>query len=1003
MNHLSPAGRRLADLLFPDEGHRCLRVIAGGKPYSQFFPDNDTFEARVSKIPAVPDLGVYWALATFASPIHAKLDNALGCYTLAVDIDVHGKADEHPSIDAARAALDEAVAALWLPTPWVIVTGRGIHAYWPVSARLSPAEFKDYNTRLVTALRTHGVKTDLNALSTAVALLRVPGCRHGTVDATVTAITEGGVSDINDILPLLPVGQTPVRDMMFTAVPVHPGWVGTDCFPIKGGNDFPESSAALVIERCAQVRSAPFGSSDHWVEGMRVLCATTEGPEFARAESAKDPRYDERADIRINSLNDGAAVQCSTFNIKNPGGCAGCPHAGKVKTPLELGRATFKIAPAPAPLPAPVADTPVRLYRCPPSQVYTTEEVILGKYRFTSEGYIEYFQPPSKEEAKLAEDMGQEIHPTWLRVAPFTVRFAGAQRDLTTGVMVAEFQCAHPNRKGVDATTNVQVPWKHFNLTARDKGAIVTCFADVGCSLSSVAPAYAKFADAIIETTNYLQDYMVSRMSFKRYGLHEMGPVGERRFVTCTSQYSSSAHDVEGQPATPSLFIGRKALPASGTVEGWKTTSAVFDRRKQYGLMYALLQGATPVALAVLEPEQSPNMLVCIHSHDTGTGKTTAANAASTLWAPRKLYGITSNATANFRMADIAKHNCMPTILDEGIDLINPTNTKSSLHDFIMLLESGQGRGRLTKDASQRDVDQFRTIMVTNTNGDPRMALAKTGSRNANFAENSRMIAIRVDKNFDSASGEYAEDQRALTTAQRTNYGVVGDRIVEHVLGDPDAFVARYHKWRSKLEAQELFRADPSKHRFWVGNFATTLAMADLMAEYGLLTISMPAFYAYVVDELWAHQLYETRQSTENTTSATSLDDALYEMREGIMHYRTENGKRHLDSNGKTISPVNASGTYDPETNIWYIRVSAMSSALRKCGLPGTPDYHTWARGSPGGSKLIQQPRGGYKIRKRFGDRNTHAVEVYEIHGPPPTDEPNEHVPNSPHLGGHQI
>ena len=122
-------------------------------------------------------------------------------------------------------------------------------------------------------------------------------------------------------------------------------------------------SAKLIFMKCAQMRNSfldmKYGSDGVaadgttgtpvpeplWLAGISVLARCTNGRKHAHTYSKPYPGYSaDEVDDKLRRFSDSPR-KCSTFNEQNPGGCIGCPHIGKITSPLQLGVAEGALLP----------------------------------------------------------------------------------------------------------------------------------------------------------------------------------------------------------------------------------------------------------------------------------------------------------------------------------------------------------------------------------------------------------------------------------------------------------------------------------------------------------------------------------------------------------------------------------------------------------------------------------------------------------------------------------
>ena len=131
------------------------------------------------------DATVYYALATFSNNVEADESGRLRAKrkavyadqfkTLAVDIDIGGK------YTTAKEAAQDLLAScdkLGLPHPLLVRSGKGVHAYWPMSQTISAKHWEVMARMLRAALTSCEVDFDTSKIHDPTMVLRPVGTHH---------------------------------------------------------------------------------------------------------------------------------------------------------------------------------------------------------------------------------------------------------------------------------------------------------------------------------------------------------------------------------------------------------------------------------------------------------------------------------------------------------------------------------------------------------------------------------------------------------------------------------------------------------------------------------------------------------------------------------------------------------------------------------------------------------------------------------------------------------
>ena len=126
----------------------------------------------------------YFALATFETRANRTASNSARMRSFFLDIDTgSGKQYETPAV--ALSALREWVVATKLPKPHVVMSGAGLHVYFPFGGCVPISAWKPQAEALKRACTAAGLGIDLTVTADAARVLRCPGTRNRKRDGDV--------------------------------------------------------------------------------------------------------------------------------------------------------------------------------------------------------------------------------------------------------------------------------------------------------------------------------------------------------------------------------------------------------------------------------------------------------------------------------------------------------------------------------------------------------------------------------------------------------------------------------------------------------------------------------------------------------------------------------------------------------------------------------------------------------------------------------------------------
>jgi hypothetical protein len=307
---------------------------------------------------------VYYAMATFKDNTSREAANALElrCFFADIDID-EKKAKEgvcHATPAEANAAIKKFRAATGWPAPLIVGSGHGIHLYWPLSEALPAHVWKSHAEKLKRLFRMHGLLADPSVTADAARVLRIPDTMNRKDPRAPIEVSilqdprDVGPYDLEMLLPALnAVGETglvinfgPRPDYLkavTSRIDMTTARIGIEPEP------FPPSDATLVAVACAQIKfmrdERGVMREPEWRACLSVLKYCEDGEKLSHDWSKGDDRYThEETQKKLDAIE--GPHKCETFAGLNRR-CEGCPHRGKIISPIELGRPAVAVASAP--------------------------------------------------------------------------------------------------------------------------------------------------------------------------------------------------------------------------------------------------------------------------------------------------------------------------------------------------------------------------------------------------------------------------------------------------------------------------------------------------------------------------------------------------------------------------------------------------------------------------------------------------------------------------------
>lgn len=283
----------------------------------------------------------YFALAAFDEKRAAEKATYLRSFF--VDLDGY-----ETKRDAA-VALDGFLQATGLGNlgnPWVVDSGGGLHAYWPLNEDIPAAIWKPVAENLKRLAKQFQFRIDMTVTADTARILRCPGTSNFKAKyktpRPVRLVQEGDIFDLASF-------STCIYDHVEAPYEAPAPKLELPGSRPKGLKDaaqvkLMENSVTLfanLAPHCAQVADYEANAQEDGKEPIwRGLLSWTkvcqDGDEEGLRLSKLHPYPESRMREKLAEIK--GPYPCTKMDSENPGICHKCPHWGKVTNPLVLGR-----------------------------------------------------------------------------------------------------------------------------------------------------------------------------------------------------------------------------------------------------------------------------------------------------------------------------------------------------------------------------------------------------------------------------------------------------------------------------------------------------------------------------------------------------------------------------------------------------------------------------------------------------------------------------------------
>lgn len=867
----------LVSAVRPSGGWLAVVGIKDGSTRQQLVDTREEFDTWVERF-VRQEYNVFFGLAKYRDGESRSKQNveSLQCFWLDIDC---GEGKDYPDQRTGLVALKSFCASTGLPKPTVVNSGRGLHVYWTLDREISREDWEPVAARLKEVCRAQALYPDPSCFE-AARILRVPGTYNfkGDAPTPVTVVTVGDITTYNNMREVLGVKVAP-RPPAPAARPMSAlGQLIQSSM---------ESSFAKIIslaERgCAQLNSCyeerAHLSEPRWFDALSVAKFCSDRDEAIHSISADHPDYDP-ALVEQKLKHIVGPHTCAAFAGNNPDGCAGCPHKGKIKSPITLGREVVAATPEDNVVQdkAPTGET----------QVYRIPEYPFPYVRGKNGGI--WRKGVETADGEKAEDVLVYAHDLYL-----VKRMDDPNEE---GVVLFRL---HAPKDGV----------KEFTLS----NAKVTDGAELRKALAAkhiILPKkqYDMLVDYIIRSFDHLFNSTGVEQMRNQFGWAD----GDSKFIIGDRELSA-----DGVYHSPPSSVTRNLveyLEPAGTLEAWKE---VFNLYGRPGLEAHAFGAATAFGAPLLKFSGHRGAIINIIHPNSGTGKTTILHMCNSVWGHPVQLCAKKDDTLNAKVFKLGVMCNLPICFDEM------TNTPpEELSELTYLISQGNGKDRMkaSSNAMRHNNTSWQTIAVCSSNLSfyDKLEILRESPQ----GEMMRVLEYYLDYSdaIDTELGKLMFDHQL-----QANYGHAGDIYARYILNNyeevKNLFLTIQQKIDRKLKLTQ-------RERFWSATVASNITGIYIAVRLGLVNWDVGRIFK------WACQMLENlRKATKPQVDTTKhlLGEFLMNRIDNVLVVNGGLDRRNNRESLPTLEPRRELLVrYEPDT----AKVFVASSAFRRfCALRG--------------------------------------------------------------------
>lgn len=795
----------LLDAVLPVEGRYC--VLGIGRYPDQHFVDtreqvNELAEQFVSR-----RVDTYFGCAKFGPLNNRTHDNATYFRALWMDIDCgptkaapddKGRIKGYIDQQTGLAEFQKFCKAVKLPKPILVSSGYGIHAYWLLEETVSRTQWEPLSERLRQLCVEQGLIVDPSVFE-ASRVLRIPGTFNFKNEEPMP------VEVLSSDTVRIPYAQ--MKDLLGAAdpQPEKPDFIPSSLSPMMEAlmaNKVKRFKTIMMKtargEGCNQLlycfENQATLDEPLWRSALSIAAFCVDRHSAATKMSEKHDGYDpDEVEIKINNLRSkGGPHHCATFEKQNPGGCDGCAHKGKIKSPIVLGIEIEE---------ADDEDNEVVVEE----EEGKTVTLNIPEYPFP------FFRGKNGGVYRRPDD--EESDP--VLVYEHDLYVVKRMRDPEMGeVALFRLHLPHDGVREFAVSTAAISSKDELRKLLAQQGVVAH---------HKQYENLAVFVVTFIKNLQYTRKADIMRTQFGWVENDSKFIMGDKEITKDGTFYSP--------PTSTTEFFAEKIHP-KGDIDKWKE---VFNL---YGM-----DGMEPHAFAALTAFGSPlfkftgldGAIINVIYELAGSGKSTILRMCNSVYGqPKELMAIPKD-TFNSKMQQLGVMNNLPNTMDE---ITNMSGMEFS--DVAYSISQGRGKNRMKSQSNALRLNNTSWKNMTLCSANCSFYEKLGEAKNTPDGESVRLLEYKIEPNdiIGMAFGKEMFDHQL-----NENYGHAGEIYISWLVNNLEEAKALVKKIQARIDSEVQFTA---RERFWSAVAACNIAGGLIAKSLELHNYDMAKVYSWL-------------------------------------------------------------------------------------------------------------------------------------------------------------
>lgn len=793
----------LLNTVLAPEGRYCIIGI-GRYPDQQFADTREEAEQIIQDFVS-KKIDAYFGCAKYGPLNDRTHENALHFRSLWVDIDCgptkgvpnsKGKIEGYIDQDIGLAEFKKFCKAAGLPKPLLVNSGNGIHAYWLIDRTLTRQEWTPLAKSLKQLCKTHGLIVDEKVFEASRVLRPLNSFNFKAEPKPVEMWNEEST----------PLSYETWQQLLGAYAPEPeetPDFIPHSMSPMMQAlmeNKVKKFKTIMMKGEggCAQLNYC-FANQQEideplWVSALSIAAFCVDGDEAAHKMSNQYPDYDpSEVESKLrNTRKRGGPHHCTTFEERNPGGCDGCPHKGKIKSPIMLGLEIEEADPD---------DNEFVVEEEGKETRYTIPEFPFPFFRGKNGGI--YKKPAEGEEADPAMVYEHDFYAV------------KRMRDPELGEVVL-FRLHLPH-DGVQEFTIT-------NAAICSKDELRKLLAQYG--VVTYKGQYDNLAIYVVLSVKNLQYAKRAEKMRTQFGWAD----GDSKFILGDREITKDGVFYSPPSSTTKDVVEK--LHTKGDFDKWKE---VFNLYAQPGLEGHAFAALTAFGSPLLKFTGLEGAIINLISPESGSGKSTALFMCNSVSGQPKELTSMYKDTYNAKMHQLGVMNNLANTIDEITNL-----SGMEFSDLAYSISQGRGKNKMKGSTNELRVNNTKWQGITLCSANAGFYEKLGVSKNSPDGESMRLLEYRLPPT-DIISMEYGKQM--FDHQLRENYGHAMEPYAQWLLINLEDAVALVRQVQAKIDKEVQFTA---RERFWSGVVACNIAGGLIAKSLKLHDYDMGAIYEWV-------------------------------------------------------------------------------------------------------------------------------------------------------------